>query len=321
MNRPATPGPRDRRRRHRPGPGRARRAGGAARPGAAGAQPVPRGQPAASPTRVFGGQVAGQALVAAGRTVPADRDGALAARLLHPPRRPAASRSSTRPSGCATGVRSPPAGCWRSSAARRSSRCPRRSSCTRRGWSTPSPPRPTCRTRSRCPTSASGWPAAAAPAGWPAFRGPIDIRFVEEPVWAADRGAVGRADAGLDARRRTAAGRPAAARLPADLRQRHDAARLGDRPARPDPANVQMASLDHAMWFHRPFRADEWLLYTCYSPSASGSRGLATGRFTTRDGHWWRRRCRKAWSGSCGGECAGVWVDRAATVGRCGGSA
>ncbi len=47
---------------------------------------------------------------------------------------------------------------------------------------------------------------------------------------------------------------------------------------------VQMASLDHAMWFHRPFRADEWLLYTCYSPTASGSRGLATGRFTTRDG-------------------------------------
>ena len=38
------------------------------------------------------------------------------------------------------------------------------------------------------------------------------------------------------------------------------------------------------MWFHHPFRADEWLLYTCYSPSASGSRGLATGRFTTRDG-------------------------------------
>ncbi|MDT7650681.1 MAG: acyl-CoA thioesterase, partial [Pseudonocardiales bacterium] len=47
---------------------------------------------------------------------------------------------------------------------------------------------------------------------------------------------------------------------------------------------VMMASLDHAMWFHRPFRADEWLLYTCYSPTASGSRGLATGRFTTLDG-------------------------------------
>ena len=41
--------------------------------------------------------------------------------------------------------------------------------------------------------------------------------------------------------------------------------------------NVQMASLDHAMWFHRPFRADEWLLYSLDSPSAQGSRGLARG--------------------------------------------
>lgn len=44
------------------------------------------------------------------------------------------------------------------------------------------------------------------------------------------------------------------------------------------------ASLDHAMWFHRRFRADEWLLYDCTSPSASGGRGLATGRFFSRDG-------------------------------------
>jgi acyl-CoA thioesterase-2 len=45
-----------------------------------------------------------------------------------------------------------------------------------------------------------------------------------------------------------------------------------------------MASLDHAMWFHRPFRADEWLLYDQYSPSASNARGLATGRIFSRDG-------------------------------------
>jgi len=45
-----------------------------------------------------------------------------------------------------------------------------------------------------------------------------------------------------------------------------------------------MASLDHAMWFHRPFRADEWLLYAQESPSASGARGLATGRLFTREG-------------------------------------
>ena len=41
---------------------------------------------------------------------------------------------------------------------------------------------------------------------------------------------------------------------------------------------VQAASLDHAMWFHRPFRADRWLLYDQVSPSASGALGLSTGR-------------------------------------------
>ncbi|HEX6233692.1 MAG TPA: acyl-CoA thioesterase II [Jiangellaceae bacterium] len=47
---------------------------------------------------------------------------------------------------------------------------------------------------------------------------------------------------------------------------------------------LQTASLDHSMWFHRPFRADEWLLYDQVSPSASGGRGLAIGRVFTRDG-------------------------------------
>ena len=47
---------------------------------------------------------------------------------------------------------------------------------------------------------------------------------------------------------------------------------------------VQIASLDHAIWFHRPARADEWLLYDQASPSASGARGLATGRLFTREG-------------------------------------
>lgn len=47
---------------------------------------------------------------------------------------------------------------------------------------------------------------------------------------------------------------------------------------------VQMASLDHALWFHRPFRIDDWLLYSLDSPSASGARGLARGSIYTRDG-------------------------------------
>ena len=49
-------------------------------------------------------------------------------------------------------------------------------------------------------------------------------------------------------------------------------------------SNVQVASLDHAMWFHRPFRADEWLLYVQDSPSASGARGFNRGAIYTRDG-------------------------------------
>jgi acyl-CoA thioesterase-2 len=47
---------------------------------------------------------------------------------------------------------------------------------------------------------------------------------------------------------------------------------------------VQMASLDHAMWFHRPLRVDEWLLYACDSPSAEGARGLARGSIYSADG-------------------------------------
>lgn len=48
--------------------------------------------------------------------------------------------------------------------------------------------------------------------------------------------------------------------------------------------DVMPASLDHAMWFHRQFRADEWLLYDQHSPSASGARGFATGRVFSRAG-------------------------------------
>lgn len=47
---------------------------------------------------------------------------------------------------------------------------------------------------------------------------------------------------------------------------------------------LKVASLDHAMWWHRPARVDEWLLYVQESPSARGGRGLATGRIYTREG-------------------------------------
>ncbi len=47
---------------------------------------------------------------------------------------------------------------------------------------------------------------------------------------------------------------------------------------------LRMASIDHAMWFHRPARIDEWLLYSMDSPSASGARGFTRGSIFTRDG-------------------------------------
>ena len=48
--------------------------------------------------------------------------------------------------------------------------------------------------------------------------------------------------------------------------------------------DLMMASLDHAMWFHRPVRVDDWLLYSCDSPSSSGGRGLARGLIYDRSG-------------------------------------
>lgn len=47
---------------------------------------------------------------------------------------------------------------------------------------------------------------------------------------------------------------------------------------------IRAASLDHAMWFHRPFRVDEWLLYELSSPTSQGGRGLSHGRFVNRAG-------------------------------------
>ena len=49
-------------------------------------------------------------------------------------------------------------------------------------------------------------------------------------------------------------------------------------------SNVQCASLDHAMWFYDDFRVDEWLLYHCESPGAAGSRGLTFGQIFREDG-------------------------------------
>jgi acyl-CoA thioesterase-2 len=116
---------------------------------------------------------------------------------------------------------------------------------------------------------------------------PIDIRYVTEPPWRSrDRGP---SDA------RSQVWMRADGKLPDDellqvcvLTYASDMTLLDSILVRHGVYwgidNVMGASLDHALWFHRPFRADEWVLYDCASPSASNARGLATGRFFTRDG-------------------------------------
>jgi acyl-CoA thioesterase-2 len=116
---------------------------------------------------------------------------------------------------------------------------------------------------------------------------PIDIRYVTEPPWRS------REHGGREARSQV--WMRADGTLPDDqllhvcvLTYASDMTLLDAVLARHGVYwgmdKVLGASLDHALWFHRPFRADEWVLYDCMSPSASNARGLATGRFFTRDG-------------------------------------
>ncbi|HZG89041.1 MAG TPA: acyl-CoA thioesterase II [Pseudonocardia sp.] len=239
--------------------------------------------PPSSPTRVFGGQVAGQALVAAGRTVPPDREvHSLHAYFIRPgdpsvpivydvervrdgrsftTRRVLAIQHGEAIFSLSASFQAVQEGLEHTEPA---------------PTGVPDPESlPDLAQRAR-EGRLEGWLARAPQ--------PIDMRFVDEPAWSPDR--VRASDGPLRVWMR------AHGTLPEDrllhvclLTYASDLTLLGSVVARHEPlARVQMASLDHAMWFHRPFRADEWLLYTCYSPSASGSRGLATGRFTTRDG-------------------------------------
>ena len=56
---------------------------------------------------------------------------------------------------------------------------------------------------------------------------------------------------------------------------------------------MQVATIDHSMWFHRPFRMDDWLLYAVESTSASGARGFVRGQIYTATASWSPPPCRK----------------------------
>ena len=238
--------------------------------------------PPQSPTRVFGGQVAAQALVAAGRTVPDDREvHSLHAYFIRPgdPRVPIVFEAERVRDG-------------RSFTTRRVLAIQHGEAIFSLSASFQQPqeglehsdPGPVGVPAPLSLPDLGERVAASRGVGWMSqIPRPLDMRFVTEPVWSPDR--TGATDAPSQVWMR------ADGTLPDDrllhvclLTYASDLTLLGSVIARHEQQEVQMASLDHAMWFHRPFRADEWLLYTCYSPTAGGSRGLATGRFTREDG-------------------------------------
>jgi acyl-CoA thioesterase-2 len=240
--------------------------------------------PPHSPTRVFGGQVAGQALVAAGRTVPDDRlVHSLHAYFIRPgdPCIPIIYEAERVRDGRSFTTR-------RVLAIQHGEAIFSLSASfqlTQRGLEH-SEPMPTDVPHPESLQDVGNRIAAGGDAGWMGgVPRPLDLRFVEEPLWAGSR------EASHKSRR---VWMRADGVLPDDpllhqcmLTYASDLTLVGSVVARHDltaTAEVQMASLDHAVWFHGGFRADEWLLYEVYSPVASGSRGLATGRFFRQDG-------------------------------------
>ncbi len=118
-------------------------------------------------------------------------------------------------------------------------------------------------------------------------RAAVDLRYVQEPPWAtAAQPRAPRSQVWFRTNGKLADD-PLLHICLATYVSDTDAARLGAARARPGRLGGRRRGgrlLDHAMWFHRPFRADEWLLYDQESPSSSGGRGLGQARIYTRDG-------------------------------------
>jgi len=243
--------------------------------------------PSVGPQRVFGGQVAGQALVAAGRTVdPSRYVHSLHGYFVRPgdPSVPIRYQVENIRDGRSFSVR-------RSVAYQHELPIFLMSASFHRieeGLDHQAPPPPGVPSPEDLPTMSERLARFPERLGvWARIPRPIDARYVGEPGWVR------------------AGGRPP------DVHQRVWMRIDGKLPDDPllhacaltyasdltlldsvlsvhgevwGPGGVVGASLDHALWLHRQFRADEWFLYDCFSPSAAGGRGLATGRMFTRDG-------------------------------------
>ncbi|TVT50093.1 acyl-CoA thioesterase II [Amycolatopsis cynarae] len=241
--------------------------------------------PAHSPVRVFGGQVAGQALVAAGRTVPSERK----VHSLHAyfirggdPSVPIVYEVDRIRDGRSFTTRRVTAIQHGKAIFALSASFQKEEEGLEHADEMPDVPGP-----ETLPTYLERLTEFP---NLPEFRSrprPIDVRYVNDPPWVTRE--TGRPSP------RNQVWMRADGKLPDEellhvcvLTYASDMTLLDSPLARHgvywDLDRVIGASLDHALWFHRPFRADEWFLYDTTSPSASGGRGLATGRFFAQDG-------------------------------------
>lgn len=236
--------------------------------------------------RVFGGQVAGQALVAAGRTVPPERNvHSLHAYFIRPgdPSTPIVYEVDRIRDGRSFTTRRVVAIQHGQAIFSLSASFQKHEPGIDHSDTMPDVPAP--ETLPTLPERVA--PYAEQFGAARTLPRPIDVRYVTDPPWVSrDRGpseAINQVWMRADGT------------LPDDpllhvcvLAYASDMTLLDAVLARHGVAwgldKVLGVSLDHAMWFHRPFRADEWILYDCASPSASGARGLATGRFFAQDG-------------------------------------
>jgi len=242
--------------------------------------------PAQSPVRVFGGQVAGQALVAAGRTVPEERD----VHSMHAyfirggdPRVPIVYEVDRIRDGRSFTTRRVVAVQHGKAIFSLSASFQKAEQGIEHSEPMPEVPEP-----ETLPTLAERAEGYEEQLGAHVMPRPIDLRYVNEPPWITR-------DEDAPSPERNQVWMRADGTLPDQpllhvcvLTYASDMTLLDSVLARHgvywEMDKVLGASLDHALWFHRPFRADEWFLYDSSSPSASGSRGLATGRFFAADG-------------------------------------
>ena len=239
--------------------------------------------------QVFGGQVLGQALRAAYATVDGPH-GAFAARVLPAARRlQRADRLRGRPQPRRPQLLAAAAS-WRSSTASRSSTCRRRSRLPEPGLEhqipMPEVPPPEALPDLRDVIEAQHAPLPSGSASGSRARPPFEFRHVQpldylQPKREEPRPARVVPHRGPLCRTTT---RCIAACWPTPPTSTCSARRCC-RTAAPWPVrHASIASIDHAMWFHRPVRVDDWLLYSIDSPSASGARGFARGSIYARDG-------------------------------------